>query len=162
VLLAYGPDCRRHLEDETYLTAYARKHREELLAQQWEIVKDYVLFQADSELLERLPPHVIERRCWKMRAFSIAERLDAEERQPEKQPRRLTPEEFRERNLRQRAVKALDAIALARAKKAAQREAEEQLAAEGVDDVELQQVCQAIADTYDEKSDHGPTNGKKI
>ena len=157
LLLLYG--MAPYYTDETFLEAYAKKHRDVLLRSRSEIAQEHLTFHQNPYFIAFLKAcgedRLIAYATWRSRALALAECLDVElaplpQESPPPLPAplepaikakpTLTPEErhakvqgFRDRLLERRATKAEDYIATQKQNLELEERYAEELRAHGLD-----------------------------
>ena len=166
--LTAAVDDFAHYEDPAFLRNYAVKNTAALLKERKQIIEETVRFHADAEfvdLLKRVAPNVYERSRWRARALAFAEQVAV---QPSKTPRkaraakmpalppprpRLTPDEYRARELARLDVRVKDALALVEKQQRTRQATEEMLDQLGVDADDREMYRQTVARVFDENEE---------
>ena len=120
--LAY--DASPHFLQADFRENYAKKHTQELIRRREQIMENYRALHEDGEFIEHLKqyhPHLYAFAKWETICLALAERHEAAHRAdgtPINEPpkKKMTPEEWRDREVRRRQVKIDDKIAFAKAR----------------------------------------------
>jgi len=120
--LAY--EASPHYLQADFRENFAKKHYADLIDRRDEILEDYNAFNEDGEFVEFLKqthPHLYSFAKWEIVCLALAEKHEAAHQAdgtPINEPpkKKMTPEEWRERQVRRRQVKIEDKIAFAKAR----------------------------------------------
>jgi hypothetical protein len=120
--LAY--EASPHYLQADFRENFAKKHTWDLIERREEILEHYNAFHEDGEFVEFLKqahPHLYAFAKWETVCLALAEKHEASTRAdgtPINEPpkKKMTPEEWREREVRRRQVKIDDKIAFAKAR----------------------------------------------
>jgi len=120
--LAYTA-CPHYLQPD-FLDNYAKKHTKKLIYRREKIMEDFYALHDDPEFivyLKQYHAHLYLFAKWETICLALAEKLEAatwDDGTPINAPpkRKLTPEEWREREVRRQQIKIDDKIALAKAR----------------------------------------------
>lgn len=159
-----------HLEAQSYVDDYARKHTDELIRSRESILAEYQALLRNRELVARLQEdhsHILARATWQMRALSVAETLAVqdEERRHASERWQAGIERFRQKLLSRAQVAADDQLALTKLRHELQEQFEAQLALMEIDEDERLEYLNKFLESF-EQEDRGqetlPTPYKQV
>jgi hypothetical protein len=144
--LAYTA-CPHYLQSD-FLENYAKKHTEKLIYRREEILENFHALHEDGEFVEYLKqthPHLYLFAKWETICLALAEKHEAATRDdgtPINEPpkKKLTPEEWREREVRRQQVRIEDKIALAKARLDSLHEVQQILGQYDLEDLNAESV----------------------
>ncbi len=143
--------CPHYLQSD-FLENHARKHTADLLARKDEILQGWVSFHEDVEFVDHLKqqfPHLYLMSKWEVVTLALAEKHEAATRDdgtPINEPpkKKLTPEEWRAKQVRRQQVKIEDKIAFAKARLESLTKARQLLDEYDLDELNLGEMEQEL------------------